>query len=534
MLSQSLFYELKGSYLKNWNARYAFKDPFQTLKNSTGGDSLNIGGLPVYSYVHDQYGIQGSANPGFSTGGQDKGWSENWIEDYTVKFDMTGQLNKQHTFKGGIEGTRHSIHRFNTQIQNLYRGSPSENVFYDDSLSGRRIYLVYKPDVVLGRTSYTDIYTVKPWAYSGYLQDKMEFDLMVINLGLRYDYFNPNSTYPSDPRNPGNDIINSPLSTYRKAPAADQFSPRFGISYKVGDAALLRFSYGHFFQMPPLYALYVNHGRVVPPGDYQTLLGNPLVKPQRTIQYEAGLWQQMGPKMSFEVAVFYRDIYDLLGTKIIETYNSIKYGLYSNLDYGNARGLELKYDYFSGNFSAGMNYTLQYTRGNANSPRYTFDRGGQQQDPVNLLIPMDWDQRHTLNGSIAYTAEGYGGSLIGRYDSGQPYGWTPLSSSTQALVTLQPNNSPRPSLFSVDLNAFISLWTMSSTRTRLTILVYNIFDGLNETQVNTTTGRANERIILDTDIASYRSNFSTLQDVTNNPASYGNPRSVKVGIEFMF
>ncbi len=31
-------------------------------------------------------------------------------------------------------------------------------------------------------------------------------------------------------------------------------------------------------------------------------------------------------------------------------------------------GLELKYEFSSGSFFAGMNYTLQFTRGNADNP----------------------------------------------------------------------------------------------------------------------------------------------------------------------
>jgi outer membrane receptor protein involved in Fe transport len=536
-LSHSLFYEFKASYMKDWGASYVFENVFETLKSYTGGDSLNVIGLPVYRYVHDLYGIQGSAGPGFSTGGQDKGWSENWTEDYNLKFSGTCQLNKQHVFKAGIDFTKHNIDRFNTTIQNYYRNTPYENDFQDDSITGKRIYLYYKPDLVLERSTYTDIYVVRPWEYSGYVQDKMEFENMVINLGVRYDYFNPNTTYPSEPRNPGNDLTfpNNPerMSTYLQVPASSQISPRFGISYKLGDAALLRFSYGHFFQMPPLYALYTDNSRVVA-GDYQTLMGNPLVKPQKTVQYEAGLWQQLTREMSFEVAVFYRDIYNLLSTKTIETFNAIHYGLYSNKDYGNARGLELKYDYFSGNFSAGINYTLQYTRGNANYPSYTFSREGSRLDPVNVLIPMDWDQRHTFNASLSYYTEGYGGSITGRFDSGTPYSWSPLPESPQALVNLQPNNSSQPTLFSIDLSAFVNLWTIGTARSRLTLLVYNLLDGLNEVGVNATTGRANQQIVRETDLASYRSNFSTIYDLINNPSSFTNPRSVKVGIEVMF
>ena len=62
-----------------------------------------------------------------------------------------------------------------------------------------------------------------------------------------------------------------------------------------------------------------------------------------------GLWQELNRRMTMEIAIFYRDIYDLLGAKVITTYNQIHYGLYSNKDYGNVRGLEIKYEYSKNN-----------------------------------------------------------------------------------------------------------------------------------------------------------------------------------------
>jgi outer membrane receptor protein involved in Fe transport len=514
-LSHSFFYEAKASYMESRGAFYRFENP---------GDPR---------YVHDLCDAGGSV-PGFSTGGMDRGWGKNWSKDFNFKLDAMWQLNKRHTFKSGADATRHEINRFNTSIRNKYHNTPEENTFYLDPVSGKRVFPYYEAEPILERSTATDIYDVRPWEYSAYVQDKMEFQNMVVNLGLRYDYFDPNTTYPSEPRNPGNDLTSNPLSAFLRAPAASHISPRFGISYQLGTMALLRFSYGHFFQMPPLYALYTNNAHVVGTADLQTIMGNPLVKPQKTIQYEAGLWQQLNANMSLEVAVFYRDIYDLLGTQIITTFNQIRYGLYSNKDYGNARGLELKYDTFFGPFSGGVNYTLQYTRGNANNPTYTFSRAGSRLDPVNILIPMDWDQRHTLNVSLSYSAKRYGASATGRFDSGEPYNWTPLTESPLRRVNLPPNNSSRPSLFSVDLEAYANLWTLGSTRMRLTLLVYNLFDRLNENSVDATTGRANQVIYRQEQLDSYRSDFSTIYDRDGNPSAFSSPRLVKMGIEFIF
>ena len=73
--------------------------------------------------------------------------------------------------------------------------------------------------------------------------------------------FDPESVYPSDRRNPANQLIlpDSMTSKYPQAPTIEQISPRLGFAYQLGNQAVLHFSYGHFFQMPPMYAMYQNH-----------------------------------------------------------------------------------------------------------------------------------------------------------------------------------------------------------------------------------------------------------------------------------
>jgi outer membrane receptor protein involved in Fe transport len=139
-------------------------------------------------------------------------------------------------------------------------------------------------------TFYATQINAKPIEAAWYIQDKMEYDDMVINFGARVDYFNPNTKYPSDWRNPANQIrYDDPnslkYSTYLDADTYLQVSPRLGLSYQLGDAALLRFAYGHFYQMPPLAYLYSNPNFMVSPIDLDTRMGNPTLKPQKTVQY---------------------------------------------------------------------------------------------------------------------------------------------------------------------------------------------------------------------------------------------------------
>lgn len=518
MLSNRLFYELKLSYFDNYNGWYVFENP------------LDAG------YVHDAY--RNNAGPGFYTGGQDKTHSRHTMIDKNAKFDLTWQVNKNHSIKTGFEYTAHTLDRAWSEIRNVYSGLEEEGVYYLDPETFKIIFPNYTPEILPDSSVYSDIYHVKPIEYSAYIQDKMEFDEMVINFGIRYDYFHPKSYYPSQRRNPANQLSfpdnpemeSTPLWTEPK----HQISPRFGLAYQLGKTALLHFSYGHFFQLPPMYAMYQNHSLQVAPTDYETTMGDPQIQAQKTVQYELGLWQEVMKGMGIEVIVFYRDIYDLLSAKILSTFNQIEYGLYSNKDYGNVKGIELKYDFAYNALFAGLNYTLQYTRGNADNPTQTFDRAGDNMDPINRLIPMSWDQRHTLNVTVGYNTPQYGATFTGYYNSGSPYTWSPITESTLHRVSLYPNNSWRPSRYSIDLNGFYDFTVISDIKLRLSLTVYNLLDRLNEEWVDGQTGRAYTAIVRAQDLANHRSDFNEYIDRIHNPSMYSAPRMIKIGLGVVF
>ena len=503
LISQKFFYDIKLSSMKNYGGSYLYENPLDS------------------SYVHDRY--LESYGPGFFMGGQQKDHSERTSDILGAKFDFNWQVNKNHSIKSGFQYSNYTIDNKWRQIRNEYFGTAEEN-------------LIYKPKVFPDSTLYADIYTVKPTELAAYFQDKMEFDDMVINFGLRYDLFDPNSDFPSERRNPNNQLAlpDSMMSTYPKADPQVQISPRFGLAYQLGGAAVLHFSYGHFFQMPPMYSLYENHSFLVAPSDYSTLMGNSELKAEKTITYEVGLWQELTEGMGLEVSLFYRDIYNLLSTRIISTFNQIEYGLYSNKDYGNARGLEVKLDYNSGFISSWINYTLQYTRGNADNPTQTFSRSGASMDPVNRFIPMSWDQRHTFNATVAYNKPIYGVSLTGYYNSGSPYTFSPIEESILSRVNLYPNNDYRPTKYHADLMAYYNLSISKKYKINFRLAVYNLFDRLNENSVDSKTGRAYTAVIKDTDRAGHRSNFNEFEDRIQNPAMFAAPRMIKfsTGINF--
>lgn len=495
MINNSSFIETKLSIIDNSNGNYVYENPYDQR------------------YVGDQLH---TSIPGFFTGGQSKGHTNRNTINTTFKTDFNWQINSYHTFKSGVEFLQHEIQN------NYYQIRPNP-----DSTN-------YSPYIFVDELStYADVYKVEPKEASIYLQDKMEFNEMVINIGLRYDYFNPNTYYPSNYRNPLNQISQVEFSENLQAKVQTNISPRFGLAYQIADQAVLHFSYGHFFQIPPMYAMYANSNWLIPTTNFQTILGNPNLEAEKTITYELGLWQKLNEYMGLEVNLYYRDIYNLLGTTTWTTYNQVKYGLYDNKDYGNVRGIELKYDLNYGNFNTYFNYTLQFTRGIADSPTQAFSREGQSLDPINKLIPMSWDQRHTANITVAYNQPRYGISSTAYLNSGTPYTFEPLSESSLAQINLLPNNDYKPMNYNIDLTGYYS-FKLGPYKSRITFSIYNLTDRLNEMWVNSKTGKAYTDILSNSQIQGYRSNFSNITETYQNPAMYSAPRNIKIGLDLKF
>ncbi len=517
-LSNSLFYLAQVTYLITNNRHSLFKDPLDP------------------SYLSDGYARSGRT--GFYTGGQDKSYSKTYTEKFMGKLSFTWQANKNHLFKTGGTYSKYNLDVLSSYIQNKYRAnSELEGEISVDTVTNKVTFVNYSPQLAADSLLGIESYKHKPEEYSLYVQDKMEFDNLVINLGIRYDYYNANTVVPSNLRNPGNQLYfenASKMSTYVPSKGYSQLSPRLGLSYQLGNSALLHFAYGHFFQRPSFSVFYSNSSFLISPQDYGSIMGNPNLKPERSVSYEVGLWQELIQGMGLEVAVFYKDIYDLLTIIPIATYNQIRYGLYSNKDYGNVKGLEVKWDYFDGPFTVGLNYTLQYTKGVADNPYTNFSRAGSKLDAFNVLIPLSWDQRHTLNITAGYMVSKFGISTTVYFNSGFPYTWRPLPESRLSDINLRPNNAPMSNMFQVDMRAHYDVWEKDNMRFRINLLIYNLLDKLNEVSVYSSTGQAYTDIVRKSDLTEHHSDFNTYYDRIQNPQMYAAPRRIKLGLEFAF
>ena len=400
-----------------------------------------------------------------------------------------------------------------------------------------------------------DIYQRKPIELSAYLQDKIELNEIIINVGFRLDYFDSDGLVLNDVTDPDiyrprkdvnvaktmeerkvSNAFGDPW--YRDADTELKFSPRLGVAFPITDRGVIHFSYGHFFQIPNFELLYQNPEFKFGAGTGNLgIAGNSNLKAQETISGEVGIQQAFTDDITVDLTAYFRDIRNLAGTRadvIRLPGGSSSYSQYVNSDFGFVQGIILTLNKrLSDNWSATIDYTFQSAKGNASDPAATRNQiaGGEQ--PEIKLIKLNWDQTNTVNVTFSYAAEDlWGFSLIGQYGSGYPY--TPTLS--QNVSTLLINSELKPSSKNVDLRAYKDFIIADDFRLSLFARVYNLFDIRNEVNVYNDSGTADFTI----DEFSKRNDdnpdelVNTLDEYYRNPTFYSEPRRVEIGATFFF
>ncbi len=354
---------------------------------------------------------------------------------------VTSQVNQEHQVKVGTDlqfpwvsfGTRtHLLYTAVDGVQTLTRRS-------DDP-----------PD-------YPGVRTYNPFFGAFYAQDNMDWVDLKIRAGLRLEMFDANSTVPSDLANPANSIAGSPESHPRATTTKVTLAPRLGVAYPITENAAVHFAYGHFYQFPPIGQIFANAdygvlARLQAGGISYGVLGNPDVRPEKTVQYELGYKQALNQDLGVDFTVFYKDIRDLLGVEFVSTYNGAEYARLTNVDFGNVIGFTVTVDHrHLGPASLSLDYTWQLAQGNSSDPRETATRASAGEDPRPRLVPFNWDQRHTFNATVSFVKPGaYSASAVLRAASGQPY--TPIIESGFG-GGLEDNSGRKPAAFLMDVRA---------------------------------------------------------------------------------
>jgi outer membrane receptor protein involved in Fe transport len=320
---------------------------------------------------------------------------------------------------------------------------------------------------------------------------------------------------------------------YAKASPKWQISPRLGFSFPITARGIVHFSYGHFFQIPRFERLYENPDFKIGSGA-AGIVGNADLKPEETINGELGVQQQLTDDISLDLTAYLRDIRGLTGTfgdQIVVFGGSAQYNKYTNTDFGFVKGIVLTVNKrFSAGLTATADYTFQIARGSASDPNDARNARNGGAQPEIQLNPLGWDQRHTLNVTVSYSASSWGVSSIVQYGSGLPYS----PRRTTDVTALLTNSQTKPSYFNADVRAYYE-FTVAPLRFVAFARVFNVFDIRNETGVYDDTGRAGITIDEARARAVHPSELvNTLSQWFHPPTQYSEPRRIEFGMNVEF
>ena len=329
VLSPSTFYTLQLTRVYRYQSQSTFP----------GDEDGWLTGVPDHDYLRavDEFGnpvtegndnLVGLHSSGYYYRGEDKN------SEYTLSADLVSQVSNNWQIKAGTD--------FSYYILDRFQESKAYSAIEDQ--------------------------TYHPFEGNLFFQNKLEFEGLIMNLGLRYDFYNPNDKIFVDPFDPF-DLYSAYLEGREPNPRTEptstfsQFSPRIGISHPISENTVLHFSYGHFFQRAN-FGTY-GEGRDETPGLLNTyvangvpfVLGNRDLNPRKTVAYELGIEHNIAGIVA-DVTAFYKDNTKNVKQIRIVTRSGGAYFSSGNSNYSDDKGVEISLRKpLSGIWGGYLNYT---------------------------------------------------------------------------------------------------------------------------------------------------------------------------------
>ena len=254
------------------------------------------------------------------------------VNSYTLEADYTNQFNRYNKFKTGFEITYTD---FDIQASLFHPVSVQWNSTMKNNSS--------------------------PIDFGAYIQDKLEFEGMIMNLGIRYDYSNANrdwyqlAAYDTLLTAAHGSNLEEKAEKKEVDPVS-VFSPRLGVSHPITESSKLYFNYSHFNSLPDSrYRFQISRSGT----DKIINLGSPALSFAKTIQYELGYEHDLYDKYLLKLAAYYKDITDQPSyTTYLNSDGSIQVDRVTSDSYENIRGFEFTVRKEAGDWFYGfINYT---------------------------------------------------------------------------------------------------------------------------------------------------------------------------------
>ena len=373
-----------------------------TFFTTNPGNSKNFD-LP---FGANQYRL---AQPGF--------FFEELNRDVTqLKADLTHQLNFNHQIKVGGLYRMHNVSQLmqRTQVTVGYSNLPFE----------------------IGE------YQRKPKEMALYLQDKIEYDGIVINAGVRLDGLDVDAEQIANFFEPSVEAEykykNGQTQTYRKPVRNGQvdtkwfLQPRLGISHPISENAAMHYSWGKFYSPPSFSTLYDDYGSFANPS-YPTIF-DVNADPTTATAYEMGLQYSFHPDYLADITAYYRDIenYGRLSFTVSPANAGFaNYNLNTTGGYADSRGIEVGIERRSdsrinGRFNYAYSYIKASRSGNNATPFPDRRSFSHKADGDETALQTGLDNKQAFN-TYQANVNGGGNPLVSGFDRAHRIGLTVLA-----------------------------------------------------------------------------------------------------------
>ena len=461
----------------------------------------------------------------------DTGFAPEWYdlssENTRMDLDWTVHTTSGHKIKSGFEHTITDIQVLD--IDEPWSGSSGFGVNYDN-------------------------YSAKTYFGAFYLQDKISFEGMTLNIGLRTDYWIPGRYVESAINDTSNIIITDEARKLFKEETFDfpwlgdnyrmkaRLSPRFGISHPISDNDVLYFYYGHFSQLPTFQYVYAKINSKAQ-STYQ-VFGNPNLNPKTTVQYEIGVKHRFSEDQVFELKAYWKDMFDYETSQTIKPsnpkYANLSFNMYFNADYARSRGIEaILKSRFLANWYLDLNFNYSLITGKSSSPldNLLVQAGQISEKPLGESF-MSWDRPFHFFANLSYSnSKNWGASARIEYESGRRY--TRSIQDTILFINDQAyydgpreDNSPfseisKTAKKNIDLKLYKTVkWDRFKIKGYIEI--ENLMNKQIPRRVNPFTGDGYEPGEI------YGYYLINSPNPNQDPSRYNKPRSMEVGFQFTF
>jgi hypothetical protein len=313
---------------------------------------------------------------------------------------------------------------------------------------------------------FCNIWVESPIRYNGFIQDRLDLGDVIIDGGVRYDYYDSRAAHQfySDSGYQFPTIYSTNLATPKRDESHSYVSPHIQVSFPVTDRTNFRLSYAHQVQAPDWGLVLGGLNTDLDKTNTNQLWGTDLDF-AKTVTFEFGIRHSFSDDMVLDIAAYNKDKLADASARIFKVFdpiantnNDLRY--YVNADFGTIRGVDIRLDRRFGQlFNGTLAYTFQNAQNTGTDPNSYVsyfanipnpDPNNPNGPPPQAILPTTDSRPHNLAGAAALTFPDNwkSGSTVGSIlENVGLFATFRLASGTAYTRCPSDPNNPRQNLF---------------------------------------------------------------------------------------